>query len=125
MNEELNKNESLEPTGSESTENKSAPEGVGMARAFEENPALEILKNRRIDQLVAKKEQERAQIAQSMKNAEDRGVATGKQEGYDIGTRKGYDAGSYDGFHVGHATGLENGLKSNQNYINGLGNLKK
>lgn len=75
------------------------PEGAGMAREFAENPSMEILRARRIDQIVAKKEAERAQIAQAMSNAEQSGV------------QKGFTEGSKQGFFDGHTTGLENGFR--------------
>ena len=78
------------------------PEGPGMAKTFSENPSMEILRERRIDQMVAKKEAERAQIAQGMQNAEVRGMNAGLQNGIAAGRKEGFD--------VGHRTGLEAGL---------------
>ena len=61
-------------------------EQTGMSRSFSENPSMELLNNRRIDQLVAKKEQERQAIANSINTAKMNGIAegidTGRQEGF-------------------------------------------
>lgn len=97
------------------------PEGPGMAKTFTENPSMEILRERRIDQMVAKKEAERAKIAQGMQNAEARGINSGRKEGYKIGAQHGFGAG--------HQTGLESGFRQGynaggQNQL-GLGSLPK
>lgn len=83
------------------------PEGAGMAREFAENPSMEILRERRIDQIVAKKEAERAQIAQAMNNAENQGLQEGARRGFQEGSKVGF----MDGHAIGHNTGLENGFR--------------
>ena len=95
------------------------PEGPGMAKTFSENPSMEILRERRIDQIVAKKEAERAQIAQGMQNAEARGINSGRQEGYQVGAQHGFDAGHQTGLETGFANGYN---ASGQNQL-GLGSL--
>ena len=64
-------------------------EQTGMSRSFSENPSMELLNNRRIDQLVAKKEQERQAIANSINTAKMNGIA----EGIDTGRQEGFRAG--------------------------------
>ena len=83
------------------------PEGLGMAKEFAENPSMEILRGRRIDQIVAKKEAERAAIAEGMAKAENRGLQQG--------TMQGYQQGAEQGFVQGHNTGLESGFGQGYN----------
>ena len=85
------------------------PEGPGMAREFAENPSMEILKERRIDQLVAKKESERIAIAQGMKQAEERGRQEGEAIGYSNGEKEGFMNGATNGLEHGYSRGLEHG----------------
>jgi len=83
------------------------PEGLGMAKEFAENPSMEILRSRRIDQIVSQKEAERAAIAQGMKSAEERGLQNGQAQGYEVGAQEGFNAG--------HNTGLEAGFGQGYN----------
>ena len=62
-------------------------EAVGMSRTFPENSSLEVLNNRRIDQIIAKRE------AQAIKLAQQDGVSAGQREGYDLGTSHGLEYG--------------------------------
>lgn len=68
-------------------------EAVGMSRTFPENSSLEVLNNRRIDQIVAKREADRMKEAQAIKFAQQDGIAAGQREGYDLGTSHGLEYG--------------------------------
>ena len=78
-----------------------AGEQTGMSKSFSENSSIELLNNRRIDQIVAKRESERNAIAEGMANAENRGMETGKQVGKEEGFMAGHNYGLEDGFHNG------------------------
>lgn len=90
-------------------------EQVGMSKPFSENPSMELLNNRRIDQIVARKEAERNAVAEGMANAENRGMQTGVNRGRE------------EGFLAGHNVGLEGGFSRGKQYAenrfsgNGLG----
>ena len=68
-----------------------AGEQIGMSKSFSENSSMELLNNRRIDQIVAKRESERNAIAEGMANAENRGIETISKEcgstGHDLSRR--------------------------------------
>lgn len=68
-------------------------EAVGMSRTFPENSSLEVLNNRRIDQIVAKREADRMKEAQAIKLAQQDGISAGQREGYDLGTSHGLEYG--------------------------------
>lgn len=68
-------------------------ETVGMSRTFPENSSLEVLNNRRIDQIIAKREADRTKEAQAIKLAQQDGVSAGQREGYDLGTSHGLEYG--------------------------------
>lgn len=94
-------------------------EAVGMSRTFPENSSLEVLNNRRIDQIVAKREADRMKEAQAIKFAQQDGISTGMNQGIDVGRREGYDLGTYHGLEFGYNKGL--GQMSNQSPEHGLG----
>ena len=81
-------------------------EAVGMSRTFPENSSLEVLNNRRIDQIVAKREADRMKEAQAIKFAQEDGIAAGRVEGVDVGRREGYDLGSSHGLEYGYKKGI-------------------
>lgn len=96
-------------------------EQTGMSKPFAENSSMELLNNRRIDQIVARKEAERNAIAEGMAGAENRGIQVGVNRGRE------------EGFLAGHNVGLEGGFERGKQYSegrfsgnglgNGLGNL--
>lgn len=81
-------------------------EGVGMSRTFPENSSLEVLNNRRIDQIVAKRESDRMKEAQAIKFAQEDGVTAGRAEGVDTGRKEGYDLGTSHGLEYGYKKGI-------------------
>ena len=100
MNENVQPEQSQQPSG----------EGVGMSKQFSENPSMELLNNRRIDQIVAKREAERNAVAEGMANAENKGIEQGIVRGRD------------EGFIAGHNVGLEGGFERGRQYSgSGLG----
>ena len=98
-------------------------EQTGMSRSFSENPSMELLNNRRIDQLVAKKEQERQAIANSINTAKMNGIA----EGIDTGGQEGFLNGRNVGLAGGLESGLAEGFRAGREYIpqsgSGLGDI--
>lgn len=98
-------------------------EQTGMSRSFSENPSMELLNNRRIDQLVAKKEQERQAIANSINTAKMNGIA----EGIDTGRQEGFLNGRNVGLANGLESGLAEGFRAGREYIpqsgSGLGDI--
>lgn len=85
--------------------NPQAGEGIGMSKSFSENPSMEMLNNRRIDQIVSAREQERARAVQAVQDAETKG----KTEGHQAGLLTGRDQGLEVGFIKGHMDGQEHG----------------
>lgn len=82
-------------------------EAVGMSRTFPENSSLEVLNNRRIDQIVAKREADRMKEAKAIKFAQEDGIAAGRVEGVDAGRREGYDLGTSHGLEYGYKKGID------------------
>lgn len=94
-------------------------EAVGMSRTFPENSSLEVLNNRRIDQIVAKREADRMKEAQAIKFAQEDGINAGRVEGVDVGRREGYDLGSSHGLEYGYKKGI--GESKGSELSSGLG----
>lgn len=89
--------------------NPQAGEGIGMSKSFSENPSMEMLNNRRIDQIVSAREQERARTVQAVQDAQ--------AQGHNAGLLTGRDQGLEVGFLKGHMDGQEHGKQQLMNNV--------
>ena len=76
-------------------------EGVGMAKSYPENPALEQLNKRRIDELVEARMMEMEKIKAAVNGAREQGMAEGTAIGVDTGMKRGIESGMGMGRHMG------------------------
>lgn len=76
-------------------------EGVGMAKVYPENPALDQLNKRRIDELVEARMMEMEKIKAAVNGAREQGMAEGTAIGVDTGMRRGVESGMNIGRHMG------------------------
>lgn len=109
----------IQPQAQQVQQPQQSGEAVGMSRTFPENSSLEVLNNRRIDQIIAKREADRMKEAQAIKFAQEDGIAAGRVEGVDVGRREGYYLGTSHGLEYGYKKGI--GESQGSELSSGLG----